>query len=115
MCVCVQCNELVELGASIGETPAAVVKKCKLIIAMLSDPAATLSVCIIPVSDLQYFYFLCKGTKKLSFALFITEIDACFRWFLIKMEFLKKFVVEKVILTCQLLILKLPPRSARFL
>ncbi|OAY32950.1 glyoxylate/succinic semialdehyde reductase 1 [Manihot esculenta] len=39
-----KCNELVELGASIGETPAAVVKKCKLIIAMLSDPAATLLV-----------------------------------------------------------------------
>ncbi|KAJ9169883.1 hypothetical protein P3X46_018031 [Hevea brasiliensis] len=39
-----KCNELVELGASIGETPAAVVKKCELTIAILSDPAATLSV-----------------------------------------------------------------------
>ncbi|WCJ37315.1 glyoxylate reductase 2 [Euphorbia peplus] len=39
-----KCNELVELGASIGETPAAVVKKCQFIIAMLSDPAAALSV-----------------------------------------------------------------------
>ncbi|KAF2289016.1 hypothetical protein GH714_024076 [Hevea brasiliensis] len=38
-----KCNELVELGASIGETPAAVVKKCELTIAILSDPAATLS------------------------------------------------------------------------
>ncbi|KAJ6319368.1 hypothetical protein OIU76_005031, partial [Salix suchowensis] len=39
-----KCNELVEFGASIGETPAQVVKKCKLTIAMLSDPAAALSV-----------------------------------------------------------------------
>ncbi|KDP45174.1 hypothetical protein JCGZ_15039 [Jatropha curcas] len=39
-----KCNELVELGASIGESPAIVVKKCKITIAMLSDPAAALSV-----------------------------------------------------------------------
>lgn len=39
-----KCNELVEFGASIGETPAAVVKKCKYTIAMLSDPSAALSV-----------------------------------------------------------------------
>uniref|UniRef100_A0A2P2MID9 Glyoxylate/succinic semialdehyde reductase 1 n=1 Tax=Rhizophora mucronata TaxID=61149 RepID=A0A2P2MID9_RHIMU len=39
-----KCNELVEFGASIGETPAAVVKKCKYTIAMLADPAAALSV-----------------------------------------------------------------------
>ncbi|KAJ6874042.1 glyoxylate/succinic semialdehyde reductase 1-like [Populus alba x Populus x berolinensis] len=39
-----KCNELVEFGASIGETPAQVVKKCRLTIAMLSDPAAALSV-----------------------------------------------------------------------
>lgn len=39
-----KCDELVEHGASIGETPAAVVKKCKYIIAMLSDPPAALSV-----------------------------------------------------------------------
>ncbi|XP_065876786.1 glyoxylate/succinic semialdehyde reductase 1-like [Euphorbia lathyris] len=39
-----KCNELVALGASIGETPAAVVKKCQITIAMLSDPAAALSV-----------------------------------------------------------------------
>lgn len=39
-----QCDELVEYGASIGETPAAVIKKCKNTIAMLSDPAAALSV-----------------------------------------------------------------------
>ena len=31
-------------GASVGETPAEVVKKCKITIAMLSDPAAALSV-----------------------------------------------------------------------
>ncbi|XP_057953389.1 glyoxylate/succinic semialdehyde reductase 1 [Malania oleifera] len=39
-----KCDELVEHGASIGETPAAVVKKCKYTIAMLSDPSAALSV-----------------------------------------------------------------------
>ncbi|KAG9445550.1 hypothetical protein H6P81_011678 [Aristolochia fimbriata] len=39
-----KCEELVEHGASIGETPAAVIKKCKYTIAMLSDPAAALSV-----------------------------------------------------------------------
>ncbi|GAV68410.1 NAD_binding_2 domain-containing protein [Cephalotus follicularis] len=39
-----KCDELVALGASIGETPAAVVKKCKFTIAMLSDPPAALSV-----------------------------------------------------------------------
>ncbi|CAL0307964.1 unnamed protein product [Lupinus luteus] len=39
-----KCDELVEHGASIGETPAAVVKKCKYTIAMLSDPSAAQSV-----------------------------------------------------------------------
>ncbi|XP_043706918.1 glyoxylate/succinic semialdehyde reductase 1 isoform X1 [Telopea speciosissima] len=39
-----KCEELVEYGASIGDTPAAVVKKCKYTIAMLSDPSAALSV-----------------------------------------------------------------------
>ncbi|KAF6156298.1 hypothetical protein GIB67_010107 [Kingdonia uniflora] len=39
-----KCEELVEHGASIGETPAAVVKKCKYTIAMLSNPSAALSV-----------------------------------------------------------------------
>ncbi|XP_054783372.1 glyoxylate/succinic semialdehyde reductase 1-like [Prosopis cineraria] len=39
-----KCDELVQHGASIGETPAAVVKKCKYTIAMLSDPSAALSV-----------------------------------------------------------------------
>lgn len=39
-----KCEELVEQGASIGSTPAEVVKKCKYIIAMLSDPPAALSV-----------------------------------------------------------------------
>ncbi|XP_028774537.1 glyoxylate/succinic semialdehyde reductase 1 [Neltuma alba] len=39
-----KCDELVQHGASIGETPAAVVKKCKYTIAILSDPSAALSV-----------------------------------------------------------------------
>lgn len=47
-CLCLlwifQCDELVQHGASVGETPAAVIKKCKYTIAMLSDPAAALSV-----------------------------------------------------------------------
>lgn len=42
-----QCDELVEHGASVAETPAAVVKKCKYTIAMLSDPSAALSVSLI--------------------------------------------------------------------
>ncbi|XP_052181948.1 glyoxylate/succinic semialdehyde reductase 1-like isoform X1 [Diospyros lotus] len=39
-----KCDELREHGASVAETPAAVVKKCKYTIAMLSDPSAALSV-----------------------------------------------------------------------
>ncbi|EPS61027.1 succinic semialdehyde reductase isofom1, partial [Genlisea aurea] len=39
-----RCDELVEHGASVGKSPAAVIKKCKYTIAMLSDPAAALSV-----------------------------------------------------------------------
>ncbi|XAR58809.1 hypothetical protein NMG60_11014357 [Bertholletia excelsa] len=39
-----RCDELVELGASVAETPAAVVKKCTYTIAILSDPSAALSV-----------------------------------------------------------------------
>ncbi|KAE8675184.1 putative oxidoreductase GLYR1 [Hibiscus syriacus] len=39
-----KCDEVVAHGASVGETPAEVVKKCKITIAILSDPAAALSV-----------------------------------------------------------------------
>ncbi|CAO2818928.1 unnamed protein product [Amaranthus hypochondriacus] len=39
-----KCDELVEHGATVGETPAAVVRKCKYTIAMLSDPSAATSV-----------------------------------------------------------------------
>lgn len=39
-----KCDELKEHGASVGESPAAVVKKCKYTIGMLSDPPAALSV-----------------------------------------------------------------------
>ncbi|XP_058094418.1 glyoxylate/succinic semialdehyde reductase 1 [Magnolia sinica] len=39
-----KCDELVEHGASVGETPAAVIKKCKYTIAILSDPSAAFSV-----------------------------------------------------------------------
>lgn len=39
-----QCDELVEHGASVCESPAEVIKKCKYTIAMLSDPCAALSV-----------------------------------------------------------------------
>jgi glyoxylate/succinic semialdehyde reductase len=52
-----QCDELVEHGASIGETPAAVAKKCKCIIAMLSDPSAALSVGVFHVG-IWYFISL---------------------------------------------------------
>ncbi|XP_077228947.1 glyoxylate reductase 1 [Tasmannia lanceolata] len=39
-----KCEELLEHGASVGETPAEVIKKCKYTIGMLSDPSAALSV-----------------------------------------------------------------------
>lgn len=39
-----QCDELVAHGASVCESPAEVIKKCKYTIAMLSDPCAALSV-----------------------------------------------------------------------
>ncbi|KAF9606090.1 hypothetical protein IFM89_023113 [Coptis chinensis] len=39
-----KCDELLEHGASVGSTPAEVVKKCKYTIGMLSDPSAALSV-----------------------------------------------------------------------
>ncbi|XP_057517492.1 glyoxylate/succinic semialdehyde reductase 1-like [Amaranthus tricolor] len=39
-----KCDELVKHGATVGETPAAVVRKCKYTIAMLSDPSAATSV-----------------------------------------------------------------------
>lgn len=39
-----KCEELVAYGASVGKTPAEVVKKCKYTIAMLADPPAALSV-----------------------------------------------------------------------
>ncbi|KAK9747767.1 hypothetical protein RND81_02G013800 [Saponaria officinalis] len=41
-----KCDELVEHGASVGETPAAVIKKCKYTIAMLSDPSAAILVAV---------------------------------------------------------------------
>ncbi|KAF7083913.1 hypothetical protein CFC21_087642 [Triticum aestivum] len=39
-----KCDELVAMGAAVGDTPASVVAKCKYTIAMLSDPSAALSV-----------------------------------------------------------------------
>ncbi|KAK8711781.1 hypothetical protein V6N13_147046 [Hibiscus sabdariffa] len=39
-----KCDEVVAHGASVGATPAEVVKNCKITIAILSDPAAALSV-----------------------------------------------------------------------
>lgn len=39
-----RCDEVVKQGASLGETPAAVVEKCKYTIGMLADPSAALSV-----------------------------------------------------------------------
>ncbi|CAH9073450.1 unnamed protein product [Cuscuta europaea] len=39
-----RCDELVKHGASLGESPAAVVKKCKYTIGIVSDPCAALSV-----------------------------------------------------------------------
>ncbi|XVF72352.1 hypothetical protein PTKIN_Ptkin12aG0114900 [Pterospermum kingtungense] len=39
-----KCNEVVVHGASVVKTPAKVVKKCKITIAILSDPVVALSV-----------------------------------------------------------------------
>lgn len=94
-----QCDELKEHGASVGESPAAVVKKCKYTIGMLSDPPAALSVSpkrnSVEVESLSMqFKFKLKGIS------FFTS--KFFRWFLTKMVFLNKFVREKAILTCQL-------------
>ena len=52
MCVCVwvrvsvymQCEELAKEGASVGSSPADVVSKCPITIAMLADPAVALTV-----------------------------------------------------------------------
>lgn len=82
-----QCDELVEHGASVGQTPAAVVKKCKYTIAMLSDPSAALSV------GNEYFGF----DFRLSFCILITIVcPVTARWFLTKTAFLRRSVPEKV-------------------
>lgn len=97
-----QCDELVEHGASIGESPAAVIKKCKYTIGMLSDPSAALS-----VSDCDYYVMcnFCTCTQSSSMVVI--------RWSLTKMVFLSKLVVERVTLTCQQLTLILLPRYLR--
>lgn len=43
-----------EHGASVAETPAEVVRKCKYTIAMLSDPSAALSVGILHCGILSF-------------------------------------------------------------
>ncbi|XP_059624990.1 glyoxylate/succinic semialdehyde reductase 1-like isoform X2 [Cornus florida] len=53
-----KCEQLVEYGASVAETAAAVVKKCKYTIAMLSDPSAALSVVFDKDGVLEQ---ICKG------------------------------------------------------
>jgi 3-hydroxyisobutyrate dehydrogenase-like beta-hydroxyacid dehydrogenase len=57
-----QCDELVAMGATVGDTPAAVVAKCKYTIAMLSDPSAALSVkrCCKPVLILVQSFRHCR-------------------------------------------------------
>ncbi|XP_047321865.1 glyoxylate/succinic semialdehyde reductase 1 [Impatiens glandulifera] len=64
-----KCNELVELGASIAETPAAVVKKCNSTFAMLSDPAAALSVVFGKDGVLEE---ICKGKSYID----MSTVDA---------------------------------------
>lgn len=41
-----QCDELVAYGATVGGSPAEVIKKCKITIGILADPLAALSVCV---------------------------------------------------------------------
>ncbi|KAH7670798.1 Glyoxylate reductase protein [Dioscorea alata] len=67
-----KCEELAAEGASIEETPAAVIKKCKYTIAMLSDPSAALSVVfdkdgVLEAIEHKGGYFLeapVSGSKK---------------------------------------------------
>lgn len=92
-----------EHGASVAETPAAVVKKCKYTIAMLSDPSAALLVGI--------FHFGILTCHLLDFYLSKCKIP---RWFLAKMAFLSRFVPEKVTSTCLQLMLILLQRLMRF-
>lgn len=99
-----------EYGATIGETPAAVIKKCKYTIAMISDPSAALSVGTS--NSLCAFFSLC--TCDLSIRNRLVLFWVLLRWCLTKMVSLKKFAVEKVTLICQPLILKLLLRSVRF-
>lgn len=62
-----QCDELKEHGASVGESPAAVVKKCKYTIGMLSDPPAALSVSRnFHQSMFNIFHFLIYNTRTLK-------------------------------------------------
>ena len=98
-----------EIGASVGETPAAVVKKCKYTIAMLSDPSAALSV---------GFYFMLLSSLLLptvnkAINIIISLLPFFLRWFLTQMGFLSKLSVEKVTLTCLLLTSILLQRSVR--
>lgn len=53
-----------ELGASIGETPAAVVKKCNYTIAMLSDPSVALSV---SNSHFGFDYIILTSLTRMSY------------------------------------------------
>ncbi|XP_042507497.1 glyoxylate/succinic semialdehyde reductase 1 isoform X2 [Macadamia integrifolia] len=65
-----KCEELVEHGASIGETPAEVVKKCKYTIAMLSDPSAALSVVFDKDGVLEQ---MCSGKGYIDMSTVITK------------------------------------------
>lgn len=67
-----QCDELVEHGASVGETPAAVIKKCKYTIAMLSDPSAALSVRKL-VNDL-FLHFTFQDSLQTCFSLIVQVV-----------------------------------------
>lgn len=99
-----------EIGASVGENPAAVVKKCKYTIAMLSDPSAALSVGFI----FMLLSSLLPTVKAINIISLVPFFFLFFlRWFLTQMVFLSKLSVEKVTLTCLLLTLILLQRSVR--
>ncbi|KAK9053711.1 hypothetical protein SSX86_024785 [Deinandra increscens subsp. villosa] len=72
-----KCDKLKEHGASVGESFAAVTKKCKYTIGMLSDPAAALSIC-----DAVVIARLLNATLSAQFKSFAQFCRYVMLWFL---------------------------------
>lgn len=78
-----------EIGASVGENPAAVVKKCKYTIAMLSDPSAALSV--------GFIFMLLSSLLPTVKAINIISLVPFFFSFLFKVVFDTDGVFEQIV------------------